>query len=155
MTHPNKFPFRGVLAFVDTPSDKAPGGARGHRVLLTESAAREGLPTLIGMGINFSTKGDKHNATEKIGIIDHAEISEGKIVVSGYVFGRDCPAVISQLSASAEHGMSYEVADAHVEDMRAEVWRLTRVTFTGAAILLRDKAAYRLTDFVLVGEAKR
>ena len=33
-------------------------------------------------------------------------------------------------------GMSYELADARVEDMRAEVWKLTRVTFTGAAILL-------------------
>ena len=30
--------------------------------------------------------------------------------------------------------MSYELADARVEDMRAEVWKLTRVTFTGAAI---------------------
>ena len=44
-------------------------------------------------------------------------------------------------------GMSYELADARVEDMRAEIWRLTRVTFTGAAILLREKAAYRETSF--------
>ena len=44
-------------------------------------------------------------------------------------------------------GMSYELADARVEDMRAEVWKLTKVTFTGAAILLRDKAAYRATSF--------
>ena len=41
----------------------------------------------------------------------------------------------------------YELADAKVEDMRAEVWKLTRVTFTGAAILLREKAAYRATSF--------
>jgi hypothetical protein len=44
-------------------------------------------------------------------------------------------------------GMSYEIADAKIEDMRAETWKLTRVTFTGAAILLRDKAAYRGTSF--------
>jgi len=44
-------------------------------------------------------------------------------------------------------GMSYELADARVEDMRAEIWKLTRVTFTGAAILLREKAAYRGTSF--------
>jgi hypothetical protein len=44
-------------------------------------------------------------------------------------------------------GMSYELADAHVADMRAHVWTLTRATFTGAAILLRDKAAYRGTSF--------
>ena len=42
-------------------------------------------------------------------------------------------------------GMSYEVADARIEDPRALVWRLTEVTFTGAAILRRDKAAYRNT----------
>jgi len=46
-------------------------------------------------------------------------------------------------------GMSYELADAHVEDMRASIWKLNRVTFTGAAILLRDKAAYRQTSFRL------
>jgi hypothetical protein len=44
-------------------------------------------------------------------------------------------------------GMSYELADAHVADMRAQVWTLTRATFTGAAILLREKAAYRSTSF--------
>ena len=31
--------------------------------------------------------------------------------------------------------MSYELAEAHVADMRAQVWTLTRATFTGAAIL--------------------
>ena len=49
-------------------------------------------------------------------------------------------------------GMSYELADAHVEDMRAEVWKLSRATFTGAAILLREKAAYRATSFRLSRE---
>ena len=48
-----------------------------------------------------------------------------------------------------EMGMSYELADAHVADMRASVWTLTRATFTGAAILLRDKAAYRATSFAV------
>jgi hypothetical protein len=52
-----------------------------------------------------------------------------------------------QAHAPEAMGMSYELADARVEDMRAEVWKLTRVTFTGAAILLREKAAYRATSF--------
>jgi len=39
-------------------------------------------------------------------------------------------------------GMSYEVADVLLADKRARVWVLTKVTFTGAAILRRDKAAY-------------
>jgi hypothetical protein len=42
-------------------------------------------------------------------------------------------------------GLSYEVTDVQVADTRAQVWSLAKVTFTGAAILRRDKAAYRNT----------
>lgn len=42
-------------------------------------------------------------------------------------------------------GMSYEVTDVLLADARARVWTLTKVTFTGAAILRRDKAAYQDT----------
>jgi hypothetical protein len=42
-------------------------------------------------------------------------------------------------------GMSYEVTDVLLADARARVWTLTRVTFTGAAILRRSKAAYQDT----------
>jgi hypothetical protein len=42
-------------------------------------------------------------------------------------------------------GLSYEVTDVKLADARAQVWRLEKVTFTGAAILRRDKAAYRDT----------
>jgi len=41
--------------------------------------------------------------------------------------------------------MSYEVADVLLADRRSRVWILTKVTFTGAAILRRDKAAYENT----------
>ena len=46
-------------------------------------------------------------------------------------------------ATSCAMGMSYELADAHVADMKADIWTLTKATFTGAAVLLRDKAAYR------------
>lgn len=42
-------------------------------------------------------------------------------------------------------GLSYEVTCVEIADTRARVWTLTRVTFTGAAILRKDKAAYRDT----------
>jgi len=42
-------------------------------------------------------------------------------------------------------GLSYEVTDVQLADIRAQVWTLEKVTFTGAAILRRDKAAYRDT----------
>jgi hypothetical protein len=42
-------------------------------------------------------------------------------------------------------GLSYEVTDVQLADTREQVWRLEKVTFTGAAILRKDKAAYRDT----------
>ena len=73
-------------------------------------------------------------------------------MVGGFLFARDYPemeARVGELTAGMDTamGMSYELADAHVADMRDSVWRLTRATFTGAAILLREKAAYRATSF--------
>ena len=67
----------------------------------------------------------------------------------GYLYARDFPEAAEEIVAQAPEamGMSYELADARVEDMRAEIWKLTRVTFTGAAILLREKAAYWATSF--------
>lgn len=47
-------------------------------------------------------------------------------------------------------GMSYEVTDVAVADTRARVWVLIHVTFTGAAILLRNRAAYEETWIELV-----
>jgi hypothetical protein len=42
-------------------------------------------------------------------------------------------------------GLSYEVTAVEIADKEAQVWTLSKVTFTGAAILRRDKAAYRDT----------
>jgi hypothetical protein len=43
--------------------------------------------------------------------------------------------------------MSFEIGDARVADMRQDVWRLNRINFTGAAVLLAEKAAYKKTRF--------
>jgi hypothetical protein len=154
--HPNRVPFEGVLTFVDVPSDRAPSGSKGRRVVLTRKAAAEALPSLLGMAVDYCPNWDGHDARRKCGIITDAEIVDGKaergqIAVAGYLFGRDFPEVEAQIGKSGDGamGMSYELADAHVEDMRASVWRLTKVTFTGAAILLREKAAYGRTSFRL------
>ena len=42
-------------------------------------------------------------------------------------------------------GLSYEVTDVSLRDPKAQIWLLEKVTFTGAAILRRDKAAYQNT----------
>ena len=149
--HPNRIPFEGILTVVDEASTRPPSGARGHRVILTRDATRAALPSLLGMAVDYAPKWDGHDARAKCGIITDADVIGNQLRVLGYLFGRDFPEVVLQLqqSEAGDMGMSYELADAHVADMRAEVWTLTRATFTGAAILLREKAAYRNTSFRL------
>ena len=155
--HPNRLPFEGCLTLVDVASDKAPSGARGHRVMLTREAAETALPSLLGMAVDYKAGWDGHDARQKCGIITAAHIEGQRLMVSGFMFARDYPefsrfckveAQPGGLAAGADAamGMSYELADAHVADMRSPVWRLTKATFTGAAILLREKAAYRATS---------
>ena len=156
--HPNRLPFEGCLTLLDVASDKAPSGARGHRVVLTKAAAEAALPSLLGMAVDYKAGWDGHDARQKCGIITAAHIDHSasgkKLMVSGFLFARDYPEMeklhmeaTGAAGVAGAMGMSYELADAHVADMRASVWTLTRATFTGAAILLRDKAAYRGTSF--------
>jgi len=149
--HPNRAPFTGVLTLVDEPSTKPPSGARGHRVILTRAAAVAALPSLLGMAVDYVPSWDGHDARRKCGIITHADLEGSQLRVAGYLYAKDFPEVERQVqqSLSGAMGMSWELADAHVEDMRAAVWTLTRATFTGAAILLREKAAYCGTSFSL------
>lgn len=156
--HPNREPFRGVLTLVDTPSDKPPAGSRGHRVILTRAAAERALPSLLGMALDYSPMLDRHDVRRKVGVITSAEIVGKAIQLSGYLFAKDFPEILEQIERGVMHastaarrrpanplGMSYEISDASVADVRDKIWTLTRVTFTGAAILRRDKAAYRET----------
>ena len=147
--HPNRVAFEGVLTMVNTASDKAPAGARGHRVMLTSQAAERALPSLLGMAVDYKPGWDGHDARRKIGLLTEADIVGNRLTVRGYLYARDFSDVARAIQAHAPEamGMSYELADARVEDMRAEIWKLTRITFTGAAILLREKAAYRATSF--------
>jgi hypothetical protein len=147
--HPNRLPFEGVLTLVDVASDKAPSGARGHRVVLTRAAAEAALPSLLGMAVDYKAGWDGHDSRQKCGIITSAELDGRHLTVAGFLFCRDFPEIKQRLGIEDSMGMSYELAEAHVVDMQAQVWTLTQATFTGAAILLREKAAYRGTSFRL------
>jgi hypothetical protein len=233
-------PFRGVLTLVDTPSDRAPSGARGHRVLLTRAAAEQALPSLLGMGLDYTPALDRHDTRRKVGIITEANIVDNWVAVAaganrvaqgfspankgsidasalaaeestagakarvnvaaaiaglkacsthlhgtghrplgtdhlrasaieiaGYLYARDFPEVMRELRGQcspgvrpgiagqrpAPHtlGMSYEITDARIDDLRAAIWTVSECTFTGAAILRRDKAAYRDSWVELIG----
>ena len=156
--HPNREGFRGVLTLVDVASDKPPAGARGHRVILTRAAAEVALASLLGMGLDYAPSLDRHDTRRKVGVITRAEIVGKELELSGHLFARDFPEIVKEIEKSSKRrsdgaspvttralGMSYEIADARVADVRSSIWTLTHVTFTGAAILRRDKAAYHDT----------
>ncbi|MGB8889140.1 MAG: hypothetical protein WCC87_20595 [Candidatus Korobacteraceae bacterium] len=159
--HPNRLPFRGVLTLVGVASQRSPSGARGHRVMLTRAATEAALPSLLGMALDYAPSLDAHDARRKIGIITGAEIvpmpqsktgtSLGQIAVTGYLFAHDFPDVVDDIRARRGHplGMSYEIANASVPNQQASIWTVTNFTFTGAAVLRRDKAAYPQTWIAL------
>ena len=115
------------------------------------------------MAVDYKAGWDGHDARQKCGIITSATLEDRRLMVEGYLFARDFPEIEQKIARdpnsgstlNRQMGMSYELADAHVADMRASIWTLTRATFTGAAILLRDKAAYRGTSFRVRRGAKR
>ena len=72
--HPNRLPFEGCLTLVDVASDKAPSGAKGHRVVLSRAAAEAALPSLLGMAVDYKAGWDGHDARQKCGIITGAEL---------------------------------------------------------------------------------
>ena len=216
--HPNRAAFRGVLTVVDEPSQRAPSGSKGRRVILTKSAAEAALPSLLGMALDYAPSFDRHDVRRKVGVITSAEIVGKNLEVSGYLYAKDFPEVVREIATSgqigaeraretcrgswihgavdgpperwwnegarlraslaaavgrlrsltvairseAKHqekapalsaaqkgharlGMSYEVTDVFLENAQARVLKLMKVTFTGAAILRRDKAAYQDT----------
>jgi hypothetical protein len=148
--HPNKRPFEGVLALVDVPSDAAPCGTHGRRILLLREAVVAALPSLIGMGLNYSPDLESHDDRRVAGIITQASIVDIELRISGYIFGLQFPDLVRKLERHPETiGMSHESRNAHVDDMRASIWKIDELTFTGASVVLRSKAAYRQTSLVL------
>jgi hypothetical protein len=156
--HPNREAFRGVLTLVEVPSDRPPAGARGHRVVLTRAAAEAGLPSLLGMALDYAPSLDRHDVRRKVGVITRAEILGRGLEVGGHLFAKDFPEIVQEIRKGGallpgtcrELGMSYEITDTRVADLKASTWTLTRVVFTGAAILRRTKAAYKDTWIEMV-----
>jgi hypothetical protein len=153
--HPNRVPFSGVLTVLDSPSDRAPAGAAGHRVVLPRPVAEAALPSLLGMAVDYAPGLRGHDVRRKIGVITGAEIRERKLEIAGYLFGKDFPDVVRELRARRETlGMSYEVTGVRVADPSAEIWVLEHVVFTGAAILERAVAAYQTTSLAASRETR-
>src|SRR5258708_38627949 len=87
--HPNRVEFEGVLTVVNAASDKAPAGARGHRVLLTREAAEKALPSLLGMAGDYRPGGDGHDGRRKIGLLTEAGFGGKRLGGGGDLYARE------------------------------------------------------------------
>lgn len=151
--HPNKAPFHGVLTRIDEASTRPPHGSNGHKVLIPRAVAQAALPSLAGMPIDFSAGLTDHDKQRVVGIIEQGSIAGNDLLVAGYLLEKNWPDDVAAIRRQKHVlGMSYEVSDVEVADVNASVWTLTHLTFTGAAILLKDAAAYQDTAIAAATE---
>ena len=100
--------------------------------------------------LDYSPALDRHDTKWKVGIITRADIVGRRLEVGGYLFAKDFPEVIRTIRGSSRKtqkglGMSYEITEADIVNRDALIWVLRDFVFTGAAVLRRDRAAYRNT----------
>jgi hypothetical protein len=151
--HPNKMPFSGVMTRIDEPSDRPPEGSGGRLITISAEAAEKALQSLLGMAVDYKPEMDGHNPQAKIGLITGATIEGDAIVIEGFIYAADFPDVAAEIKASQDVlGFSYEARNLYTNDPDANPCVITDCVFTGAAILRKDKAAYRTTSIAAVAE---
>lgn len=151
--HPNKAPFSGIMTRIGQPSDRAPGGSDGKRVVLTAEAVERAIPSLLGMGVDYTPSFDGHDPQKKIGIITSAKSKGNALHVEGFFYAADFPEVVSQIQSNKRRlGWSYEILAVRIEDLNANPLVITEFIFTGAAVLRKDAAAYSTTTIAANAE---
>ena len=73
------------------------------------------------------------------------------ILIEDFIYAADFPEVAVEVKASQDMpGFSYEAPNLYTNDSDANPCVITDCVFTGAAILRKDKAAYRATSIAAV-----
>jgi len=153
--HPNKIPFKGVLCFLDRPSDKPPEGSNGKLVVITAAAAKAAIPSILGMGVDFTDAFNGHDVTKKLGIIAGADVVGDEFQIEGFLYGSDFPEQVAYIQKHKDElGFSYEVKRALIASMDAPVLTVESLIFTGAAILKKKDAAYTSTSLSAKADAE-
>ena len=151
---------RALASLIGMALDYVPG-LNGHdarrKVGIITSAELQG-PGNRGQGTGSRDQGNsgpRMNADRRGSRMRVVEShpSPQQLLIEGYIFARDFPEVVAEMErlGRAGLGMSYEIADVRVVDTAAPVWVATEFTFTGAAVLKKEKAAYRGTWVELPG----
>lgn len=143
--HPNRMPFSGVLTRLDQPSDTPVGGAGGKRTIMSRQVAQAALPSLLGMGVDFKPSLDGHDEQRKIGTITAATIDGDALRIEGFLYCADFPEECRRIKAEKDAlGFSMEIRAETVAE--GDLLRIVGGTFTGAAVLYKNKAAYETTS---------
>lgn len=151
--HPNRMPFSGVLTRLDQPSDAAPHGSNGRKIILSSEAAQKALSSILGMAVDYTPNFDGHDAQKKIGVITAATIEGNAIAISGFIYAADFPEQADTIQADKDLlGFSFEAQRIQVADMAADPLVITDCVFTGAAILQKAAAAYTTTSLAASAE---
>ncbi len=149
----NRAPFQGVLTRLNEPSTRPPNGSDGHRVQIPSLVAQGALQSLVGMPINCSLTMRDHDKKFVVGSIDRGEIIGNDLIVYGTLFDKNFPDEVQEIRRIKDRlGMSYEISGVEVEDATAPTWVLTKLVFTGAAILEKNAAAYAKTAIAAQAE---
>lgn len=145
--HPNRMPFSGILTRLDQPSDAAPHGSGGRKVVLTREAAEKALPSLLGMAVDYRPDLSGHAPQNKIALITDATIDGDAIHIEGFIYAADFPDAAARIRAAKDIlGFSYEMKNVLVADPGADTLVIESCCFTGAAILKKADAAYHTTS---------
>ncbi|HLQ24763.1 MAG TPA: DUF6582 domain-containing protein [Acidiferrobacterales bacterium] len=150
--HPNRMPFKGILTRIDETSDLPLNGSHGRLCIITRKAAEAALPSLLGMAVDMKEGLDGHDPKNKVGLITEATIEGNAIHIAGFFYASDFPQEAKRIQAEkARLGFSHEI-QARIENLDAPIWVIAACTFTGAAVLYKDKAAYQTTSLAAKAE---
>ena len=152
--HPNKHPFSGIVTRIGLPSDKPPGGSMGKRVILTPEAVEAAIPSLLGMGVDYTRDFDGHDPQAKIGIITEAKSKGDALHIKGFFYAADFPHIVQEIVANRRAlGWSYElIVKAGGSQVAGDFLVVSDFDFTGAAVLRKDAAAYSTTTLAAATE---
>src|SRR5271166_5142005 len=140
--HPNRAAFRGVLTVVDVPSQRAPAGSKGRRVLLTRGAAEAALASLLGMAVDYAPSFDRHDVRRKVGVITSAEVVGRNLEVGGYLYAKDFPEIVEEVGkAGRQRGREVKILPSQERDKDGARGAMAMQAMRGEGARLRASLA--------------
>lgn len=151
--HCNKMAWEGCITKLGTPSDGAPGGAQGRRIVITQEAAFtnhktfEGMPLNCTFGEGFFGSGEDvftGHGDLIIGYIERAWIEGDSLMASGFIWKNNHPDVAFQaMNAKNSLGFSVEMFCPNCELGEDDGFVYVKeFTGTGCAMLFSECAAF-------------